>query len=112
MSIEAGAERDGLVPLVPDCALELGRCGRTLKRWLHDPNVHFPPTTRLRGRLYVQRRALNDWKAELFRDGRPGSGEMKPARARPSLRASNEGSCKLMSISRRVCDGIPKKAGG
>jgi hypothetical protein len=55
-----------LVPLVPNVCREIDRCERTLKRWLKDPNLGFPPVRRIRNRLYVTRAELEQWKRDVL----------------------------------------------
>jgi hypothetical protein len=63
VNVESG---DVLLPITPDVAKEVGRCSRTIKRWITDPRMNFPRTTRIRDRLYVSRREFETWKRELF----------------------------------------------
>jgi hypothetical protein len=51
-----------LVPVTPNVANEFGKCGRTIKRWIADPKLDFPRPARINGRLYVSRKALEEWK--------------------------------------------------
>jgi predicted DNA-binding transcriptional regulator AlpA len=57
---------NGLIPK-PAVAGEFGVSGRTISRWMEDENLGFPPPVRLRGRLYFQRAALEEWKSRRIR---------------------------------------------
>lgn len=60
------ATGDSLLPITPDVANDVRRNPRTIKRWIKDPKLKFPPTIRLNGRLYVSSRLYQDWKRDLF----------------------------------------------
>jgi predicted DNA-binding transcriptional regulator AlpA len=55
-----------LVPK-PSVAREFSVSGRTISRWMEDPNLNFPVPIRLRGRLYFPRTMLEEWKAVRIR---------------------------------------------
>jgi hypothetical protein len=63
---------DSLIPITPNVAQDVHRNPRTIKRWLKDPKIKFPPTVRLNGRLYVSSRLYQDWKRELFQTALSG----------------------------------------
>jgi predicted DNA-binding transcriptional regulator AlpA len=50
------------VPVTPDVAAEFGKNPRTIKRWIEDERLGFPRPVRINGRLYVDRKALEEWK--------------------------------------------------
>jgi hypothetical protein len=50
------------VPVTPDVADEFGKNPRTIKRWIGDERLGFPRPVRINGRLYVDRKALEEWK--------------------------------------------------
>jgi hypothetical protein len=54
------------VPVTPDVAGEFNRNPRTIKRWIGDPKIGFPAPIRINGRLYVSRRALEEFKRSLL----------------------------------------------
>ena len=54
------------VPVTPDVAREFKRNPRTIKRWIADPKIGFPTPVRLNNRLYVTRRALEEFKQRLI----------------------------------------------
>ena len=56
-------ESDALIPL-PRVADEFRRNRRTIARWLNSESLGFPRPTRIKGRLYVSRLALEQWKAD------------------------------------------------
>lgn len=60
-----------LVAITPTVANEVGRNPRTVKRWMGDPTMKFPPTVRLRNRLYVSRHAFEHWKRGLLTAAMP-----------------------------------------
>ena len=63
---------DVLVPVTPDVAGEFDRNPRTIKRWIGDPKIGFPAPIRINSRLYVSRRALEEFKRRLLATALPG----------------------------------------
>ena len=57
---------DALVPVTPNIADEIGRNPRTIKRWIKDAALNFPPTVRINNRLYVSHSAFEAWKRARF----------------------------------------------
>jgi hypothetical protein len=57
----AGTSGETLIPK-PNLARELGVSSRTLSRWLLDAALGFPRPLIIRGRLYLYRGAVEDWK--------------------------------------------------
>ena len=62
-----------LVPVTPDVADEFNRNPRTIKRWICDPKIGFPTPIRINNRLYVTRRALEDFKRRLLSAALPAA---------------------------------------
>jgi hypothetical protein len=63
IAVQAG---EVLIP-APVVASELGINRRTLARWWDDPKLGFPPPTRINGRVYFSRTALEEWKVARLR---------------------------------------------
>ena len=57
---------DILIP-APETAREFGINRRTLARWWANPAMQFPQPTRINGRLYFSRSALEIWKSARLR---------------------------------------------
>jgi predicted DNA-binding transcriptional regulator AlpA len=55
-----------LIP-APVAVSELGITRRTLARWWDDPKLGFPSPTRINGRVYFSRTALEEWKIARLR---------------------------------------------
>lgn len=64
---------DVLVPVTPNVAGEFNRNPRTIKRWIGDPKIGFPTPIRINNRLYVTRRALEDFKRRLLSAALPAA---------------------------------------
>ena len=55
-----------LIPISNVEALGLGVGRRTIGRLIKNPESGFPPALNIRGRLYVEREALEQYKARLI----------------------------------------------
>lgn len=55
-----------LVPVTPDVAREFNRDPRTIKRWIADNKIGFPPTIKINQRVYVTRSSLEAFKTTLI----------------------------------------------
>jgi hypothetical protein len=64
------SDADAFIPVTPNVANEFAKNSRTIKRWIADPELGFPVPIRINNRLYVQRSALDDWKARMAEKGR------------------------------------------
>jgi hypothetical protein len=61
------SEHDELVP-DPVVARELGITLMSVWRWSHDADLKFPPATKIRGRNFRSRKALEEFKKRMLRD--------------------------------------------
>ena len=59
--------KDILIPALK-VAAEFGICRRTLARWFTESEISFPQPTRINGRLYFSRAAIEDWKNARVRN--------------------------------------------
>ncbi len=55
-----------LLPVVPNVCRDLGRCERTIKRWLKDPRMKMPQARRIRDRLYLVKSEYEQWKRDVL----------------------------------------------
>jgi hypothetical protein len=55
-----------LLPIVPNICHDLGRCDRTIKRWLKDPKMKMPRPRRIRERLYLVKDEYLAWKHDVL----------------------------------------------
>ncbi len=60
--------------LVPDPVVwqEFGVTSMTGHRWSRDPELDFPPATKINGRNYRSRRGLEEFKARMLRKAMAG----------------------------------------
>jgi hypothetical protein len=68
-----------LLPVTPNVCDDLGRCERTVKRWLNDQKMGMPRALRIRNRLYLVQSEYERWKRGVLLTaldqgaGNPGS---------------------------------------
>jgi hypothetical protein len=55
-----------LIPIVPTICKDLGRCERTITRWLDDLAIGMPPVRRIRDRRYLVQSEYEQWKRDFL----------------------------------------------
>lgn len=73
-------ENKSLIPVANTSELGLGVGRRTIGRRIENPPDGFPKVLRINGRLYVRRRELEQYKAQLISDAISMSVERLPLR--------------------------------
>ena|SRR5271166_4472867 len=119
---QATASRNVLIPLAPNIANELSRNPRTIKRWIRDPEMNFPPTILIGSRLYVTRSAFEEWKAQKaaeteatlkaeVRANAKAAAIMASAKAEATLATAIAKAEAIMAAARIKADAIRSRAG-